>query len=728
MTTKKLMILESPNKIKHVKKYLGAGWEVLASAGHCRTIPSKGGMLIDTTKWEGKFKVEKGKEKIVANLRKAVKEVNEVYLAMDPDREGEAIAYHLEILLKPYNKKATFYRVTFNSITKKAIEEGLSKKHGIDMDMVNSQKTRAFLDRIIGYSVPSVIQSNIQTDKECHHSAGRVQSVALILLAERQKEIDAFIPDEYWNITSDMIINNMSLNFALTTFKNKALKIKNAERAIEIEKDILSNRGAAIISNVKETKKVLKPKPPLTTSTMQQDASTRLGFSIKKTMDVAQKLFESGLITYHRSDSVRLEQEQSDNARKYIEDTYGKKYVSSKTIVYKPKGKNVQDAHTAIQPTDVCVATVHGVDQQKLYTIIRNRFLACQAASCNTKTKTVTVKVNDYEFKTSGTVVMFDGYTKIMGKEASNEAVLPDIKKTDSVELTAIKKLQKYTKPPAYFNDASLVKTLEGHGVGRPSTYAAIMPKLISRKYVKKDGKKIVTLLRGIQAADFLKKEFSTFFNVTFTASMNNDLDEIALGKKEWKKVLDQNWKHLNDLIKAVKDSKPAVITTKKSCPLCGAKVLQKRGRTGLYYVCGTEGCLAKFDNNTGEFYEKEPDKETDIVCHLCKGSVLKKTGRFGDYFSCTTKGCKARFNKTTGEPIILEVVGSCLKCGKDVVKRINKRGNQFYACSGFPKCKTIYELEEDGTLSLIDRNSPKSTKSKSKTKTKKRAKPKKKK
>jgi len=725
----KLVILESPNKVGAVSKYLGSGWKVVASVGHCVVIPEK--KQVDKNTWEVEYEVDAGKKEVVKTIRAAVKTSTEVYLATDPDREGEAIASQLKDVVQSANKKAKFYRIVFNTITKKAILDAIKNRHDIDMDMVNAQQARAILDRVIGFAVPHVLQTQIQAMKGLYHSAGRVQSVALRLLAERQKEINNFKPDEYWNLDIDALINSSSLIMELATYKGKPIKISSSKEAQKIEDYIIKNKAKAKLVGVKEALKTSYPKAPFTTSTLQQAASTKLGYGVKKTMDTAQKLFERGLISYHRSDSVRLEPEQAKLAMEVIEKDFGKQYVSKKIINYKKQGKKgVQDAHTAIQPADPSIKTSGmGSNEEKLYVLIRNRFLACQAASHTYKTKTATVKLNDYVFRASGSSVVFDGFTKIIGKKKDKDVqVIPDFPKTATTNIVSVLKEQKFTKPPAYFNEASLVKTLEANGVGRPSTYAATIETLLYRVYVEKDGKKMVTTERGMQANDYLSDKFDSFFNTKFTSEMEDRLDDIAGGKEFWKDILTEKWQHLVKIFdtiiptasKQLDEGKSmyqiccygssTAVDTGNKCPECNTAISKKTGKFGIYYTCETKGCKAKFDKVTGEILEAQEAEDTGNLCHICNTPVLERSGKYGVYYKCSTQGCKAKFNKETGEPLVFEVVGQCEKCGKDVVKRSGARGD-FYTCSGFPKCRTIYELNANKTISVIEKKDPKKKK-----------------
>jgi DNA topoisomerase I len=643
----KLVILESPNKVASVAKYLGSGWKVMASCGHIREINTRkgqAGRAINKKTWEVDFVVSDSKVEVVKALAAEAKTAKEVYLATDPDREGEAIAWHIYETIKP-STKASFYRLTFNAITQQAIQQAIAKKSQIDMDMVYSQRTRQIMDRLVGFGLSNLVTRGANESGEGHGSAGRVQSVALKFLAERQKEINAFKADEFWEIDLVASLDGFPAKMKLISYKDKPITIPNEKEAVRVCDDIMKS-GNAQITEVKEVDKTRKPKPPLTTSTMQQAASTLLGFSVKKTMDVAQSLFSAGHISYHRSDSVRLEADQIDLARNLIEQNFGKNYVAPAPIQYKSKsGGKVQDAHTAIQPTHPENDTIMGAsDEKQLYTIIRNRFLACQAATCEYKTKSIVVSVGDYKFRLSGSHILFDGFLKVMGRDDEEDAEentkVPDVKKNSLVGISKVERQQKFTSPPAYFNDASLVKLMESKGVGRPSTYASIIDKVLERRYVERDGRKLVTTDMGIRVSDFLQAKFPTLINETFTAKMEDQLDEIADQKVVWQQLLNDFWNDLSADIKRVTKELDIPGATGKSCPACDSEVLEMSGRFGKYMKCSNPDCTAKLD------------KEGNL-------KVVKE-------------------------------VGTCIDCKSPIVEKIGRYGT-FFCCSGYPKCKTIY-------------------------------------
>ena len=651
----KILILESPNKVASVRKYLGADWTVLATIGHIVELPS-GKDAVNTKTWETKFQVISGKQNVVDGLKKAVKQATEVYLATDPDREGEAIAWFVYEWTKASNTKAKFYRAAFNAITKDAVTKAIANKTTINLDLVNSQRTRVILDRVVGYTVSPIVQKHVVKAAK-HHAAGRVMSVALKILSDRQKEIDAFKPEEFWDISLNARIDNVPIVLQLASKNNKPIKVTSQKEAVKIKEDVFK-AGNCVISDIKEKDKKRNPKPPLTTVSLQQLAASKLGFQVKKTMEVAQELFSKGFISYHRSDSVRLEPEEIKKAQDSLLENFGKNYVAHPAIEYKTKSRTkVQDAHTAIQPTDPNKIKIEGDTQaQKLYDLIRKRFLACQSLPAEFKIKTISTDVGSYTFKATASTLLFDGFLKIMGHDDDSDeneeglAALPDVKKGAIVEIKDVDTKQKFTIPPPHFNDASLVKTLEANGVGRPSTYASVIDKLIFRNYMERDKKKLVATNMGCIVSDFLTKEFSEIFNIKFTSEMEDILDKIEDGKQPWKDVLDKFWQDLTQKIKQANLTKARL-------------------------------------------------EETGKICHLCKGRVLKSVGGYhGIAFVCEDKDCNAKFDKLTGEPVIVKTVGQCPKCGKDVVERMGKHGI-FYACSGYPTCKTICSIDDEGNL-----------------------------
>ena len=690
----RIMLLESPSKISAVAKYLGAGWRVMATFGHCVDLPESG-LAIDTQTWEGNYEISPSKADVVKAIRAEAKTATEIYLGTDPDREGEAIAWLVYEKVKSANTKAKWYRTAFNAITKDAINKSIQQKAAINMDLVYSQRTRRFLDKLVGYGVSPLLRKNIAVPRGTSLSAGRVQSVALRVLSERQREIDAFKPDEYWEVFANSFVAETPIKMQLVSYKGKAIKIRNQAEVDKITKEVENKNGKVL--NVKETDISRQPKAPLTTVTMQQMAASQLGYPIKTTMDIAQELFAKAFISYHRSDSTRLEPEQIQLANDVLTKDFGSKYAASSPIIYKSKSRSkVQDAHTAIQPTHPEQDQIMGTDQmKKLYALIRNRFLACQSVPAKFKSKAIVAQIGDYEFKATGSTLIFDGYLKVMGADDDEEdkdvAKIPDVAAGADVNVNSIEKKQKFTQPPAYFNDASLVKMLEANGVGRPSTYAAIIDKLEERRYVQRDGKKLVVMSIGHEVCDYLTKHFDDLFNIGFTATMEDKLDLIEDAAVKWESVLTDFWAGLSPRIKAM-GANLAEDTVKK-CEACGGKVFKKSGYHGPYFECETTGCKA-IDRRSGKAMEAVGE------CPKCGKPVVEKNGQYGMFLSCTGyPDCKTICTKDENGNLIEKVkgqggaagavVGKCPNCGADVVEKTGKFG-QFLSCSAYPKCSTI--------------------------------------
>lgn len=697
----RLMLLESPSKIAAVAKYLGAGWRVMATFGHCVDLPENK-MAIDTQTWVGEYEITPSKAAVVKAIREQVKTATEVYLGTDPDREGEAIAWLVYEKVKSANSKAKWYRTSFNAITKDAIEKSIKQKAAINMDLVLSQRARRFMDKLVGYGISPLLRQSIRA-QGTGLSAGRVQSVALRILSERQREIEAFKPDEYWEIFANTVIANVPVKMQLSGYKGKPIKIHNQQEADKVTAALATATGH--ISHVKETDVTRQPKAPFTTATLQQAAATQLGYTVKTTMDIAQELFAKAFISYHRSDSTRLEPEQIQAAQDVLKAEFGNNYAATSAVHYKSKSRSkVQDAHTAIQPTNPAQAQIMGTPpMQKLYALIRNRFLACQSVPAKFKSKVLTAKIGDYDFKATGSTLVFDGYLKVFGyaeeenEEEQDTAKLPVVVVNDPVSITNVEPKQKFTQPPAYYNDASLVKTLESNGVGRPSTYAATIDKLEERRYTERDGKKIIVTPIGYAVCDYLIKNFDDIFNVGFTATMETKLDLIEDATVKWDKVLTDFWASLSPRIKAMKTK--TAEDTGRTCPVCHGKVLKYSGWWGPYFQCENPDCNA-IDKRSGEKMEAIGE------CPNCGKPVVKKMGQYGEFLSCSgypackticvfddngnlIEKVKGQSNNTSSSASNGAALGACPNCGADVVEKNGKFGT-FMSCSAYPRCKTI--------------------------------------
>lgn len=649
-----LIIVESPTKTRTIKKILGDDYDVTASMGHVRDLPAARLNVDVKNNFEPKYAVIKGKEKLVKDLKEAVPKYDKVYLATDPDREGEAISWHLATLLGLDMNDTN--RVTFNEITRTGIEEGMAHPHKIDMDLVNAQQARRILDRLVGYRLSPFVSQKIRRGL----SAGRVQSVAVRLIVDREEKIRAFEPKEYWSIDGKFNPPGSRKVFpaALTADEKGKIAIGNKEQSDEILSRL--DKSVYLVDSVKKGTRRKQPMPPFITSTMQQDASRRLGFQTRRTMKVAQELYEGvniggspvGLITYMRTDSLRISEEARAAAKDFIAKEYGGDYLPEKPRYFKSKN-NAQDAHEAIRPTDITMTPdrVRGSlssDQYKLYQLIWRRFLASMMAVCVQNTMKVEIKAVDPNsdgsrycmFSASGYSVRFDGFTKLyeMDDEKSGSK-LPELKKDDVLKCKEIGGNQHFTQPPARFTEASLVKALEENGIGRPSTYAAIISTILSREYVVREGKTLKPTELGEATTHLLEKEFTKFVSTKFTASMENSLDEVSEGKEDYVELLRTFYDDLESTLdKAKEDMK-------------GVKI------------------------------QLEEDK-TDIPCEKCGRMMVIKTGRYGKFLACPGyPECK------NTKPLIIETDAVCPKCGGKVIQRRSHKGYIFYGCSNYPKC-----------------------------------------
>ncbi len=642
-----LVIVESPAKSKTIEKYLGSNYQVVSSKGHIRDLATTGkyGLGIDIENgFVPNYVAIKGKGKEIANLKKLAKNADKVILATDPDREGEAISWHLydELGLTPEKSE----RVVFNEITKDVVVDAIKHPRKIDMDLVKSQEARRMLDRIIGFRLSKLMQR-----KTGGKSAGRVQSVALKLIVDREREIEAFVPEEYWTIEADF----KTFKASLEKYKNKKIEIKTEAEADEI----LSKLSKSFkIERVEEKEKLKKPKDPFRTSTLQQMAANRLNFSSSKTMQIAQKLYEGmnigsetvGLITYMRTDSTRLSDVFVQDTKNYIKDQYGQEYVGSVKASKEPKG--AQDAHEAIRPTSILrtpesIKEYLSQDEYKLYRLIYIRSLAYLMSSAKVLATTVDLNNQDYLFKATGSVLKFDGYLKVYHEYEDNEdVILPDFKNyhSDVVIADKIEKFQHFTKPAPRYTEASLIKEMESLGIGRPSTYATIMKTILDRGYVRLEDKKFYPTDIGFLTTDKLQEFFSNIVNVEYTANMETELDEIADHKINQIEVLDKFYQEFAPLV----------------------------------------------DKAFKEMEKKEPDK-TGETCPECGSDLVVRKGKYGEFVACSNYPTCKYVKKEVKE---VNALAKCPKCGHDIVERKTKKGKVFYGCSNFPKCDyaTWYE------------------------------------
>lgn len=639
-----LVIVESPAKSKTIEKYLGSGYKVLSSKGHIRNLSKKGKYALGVD-IENNFKPDyvaiKGKSKVINELKKEVKNSDFVYLATDPDREGEAISWHLYDALKLNDDK--YDRIVFNEITKDAVTSSFENARKIDYDLVNSQETRLILDKIIGFRLSQLMQA--KTDGK---SAGRVQSVALKLIVDKEREIEAFIEEEYYTI--EALFDDFKAN--LIKYKDSDVEIKSSIEADEILSK-LSN--SFTIDNIDKKNKNKKSNPPFITSTLQREASNKLGFNAKKTMSLAQKLYEGvsleketvGLITYMRTDSIRLADEFIKSTYGFIKNNYGEEYVGY--VKTTSKVENVQDAHEAIRPTSInrtpeSVKLYLTNDEYKLYKLIYYRALASLMKDAITINTTVLLKNGDYTFKINGQVISFDGYLKVYKDyEATKETILPSFDEYNSnvIVASSIVKEQHFTKPPARYTESSLIKEMEDLGIGRPSTYATTMETLKSRDYVSISDKKFIPTTVGIEITDKLQECFPDIINVEYTANMESDLDKIALGKETESKVLNEFYTIFEPKVKEAfsKLPKKEAVKTGEDCPECGSPLVIRKGKYGFFTACSNYPSC--------KYIKQEKKEEKEIIdCPNCDGKIIEKK---------------------------------------------SKRGKIFYGCNNYPDCKTAY-------------------------------------
>lgn len=653
-----LVIVESPAKAKTIQKYLGKDFEVLASNGHIRDLPkSKLGVDVDNG-FEPVYVEIKGKETLVKTLKKEAKKSDKVYLATDPDREGEAISWHLAHLLDLDVSDTN--RVTFNEITKNGIKEGMAHPRQIDLDLVNSQQTRRILDRIVGYKLSPFLWRKVRKGL----SAGRVQSVCVKLIVDREREIQNFKSDEYWSIDAKLLgkKSRKSFDSKLHSHKGKKIAIKNEEQANTILQAITGQDFE--VADVKKSVRRKSPAPPFTTSTLQQEASKKLGFQARRTMKAAQELYEGveiedmgavGLITYMRTDSLRISDEAISEVTDFIKKTYGKEYLPPSPKEYKSK-KSAQDAHEAIRPTMPSLTPAQAKaslssDQYKLYKLIWERFVACQMASALLDAVSIKINVNDYTFTSSGYTVKFDGYTRVyeVAKEESetteedeNQGALPAMEVGDKLGVKEILPNQHFTQPPPRYTEASLIKALEENGIGRPSTYAPTISTILARNYIEREGKALRPTGLGEVTNQLMEDQFQKIVDVDFTAQMESSLDKVEEGNVNWVKILDDFYG----------DFAQTLETAEKNME--GTRV-------------------------------KVPVIETDIVCEKCGKNMVIKEGRFGKFLACPGfPDCK------NTKKIVQETSGICPICGKKVIAKKSKKGRMFYGCEGYPDCTFV--------------------------------------
>ena len=651
---KTLVIVESPSKAKTIGKFLGSRYKVTASVGHVRDLP-KSDMGVDIENdFEPHYITIRGKGELLKTLRKAASKADYVYLATDPDREGEAISWHLAYLLGIDEK--TPCRIVFNEITSKAVKEAVKNPRPIDLSLVDAQQARRVLDRMGGYLISPLLWRKISRGL----SAGRVQSAALRIICDREKEIQAFVPEEFWTIETDFR-KGRKFTAKLTTCKGKKITLANKEESDQVLAALKESQYT--VSNVEEKDKLRRPVPPFTTSSMQQDAANKLNFSTRKTMMVAQQLYEGieikgmgtvGLVSYIRTDSVRISAEARGAAREFILENYGEEYYGG--TVFANKKKDVQDAHEAIRPSNVTLTPDNikdqlTKDQYNLYRLIWQRFVSSQMAAAKLKAVSASIDNGDYGFKAAGSKILFDGFLKVAqtGKGDSDDKWLPELNVGEVLEPLDTRSDQNFTQPPARFTEASLVRDLEEKEIGRPSTYAPIVATLIDRKYIKKEKKNLVPTKLGFTVTDMLAEHFSEIVDVGFTARMEEGLDDIEVKGTEWKKIIEDYYgtlrKELDLANEAIPKMEQEVELTGEKCPECGRDLAIKHGRFGSFIAC---------------------------------------TG----YPEC-------KYTK----PIVKKIDVKCPSCGGDIVIKRGKKGKMFYGCSNYPKCNQVYWDKPSGKM-----------------------------
>ncbi len=688
---KHLVVVESPAKAKTIERILGPDYKVMASMGHLRDLPKRTMGVDIENGFTPEYVNSTDRANVIKDLQKAANQCCDILLATDPDREGEAISWHLSKLLdvNPEDK----VRIAFHEITPPAIREAIQDPEPIDLDRVDAQQARRVLDRLVGYKLSPWLWRQVYRGL----SAGRVQSVATRLICEREEEIRAFVPVEYWSIEAMYKTKKKeSFKAKLTQIDGKDAELHNGEETDTAVKGIEGKE--AEVTAVTKSRKQRKTKPPYTTSTMQQDAVNKLNFSSKKTMMLAQNLYEGveipghghvGLITYMRTDSTRISDEMIKQVRPYISETYGEDYLPAKPNVFS-KSKEAQDAHEAIRPTSLSFppSALSGIlsrDQLRLYTLIWNRFIASQMAPQIQQSTSATLQCGIYTLKATGVHVLFDGFTIMQPskkKDSEESDFLPPLKKGDIVKNTKVNGEQHFTAPPPRYTEASLIKTLEEKGIGRPSTYAPILDTIQKRRYVTKENKQFVPTEVGFKVTELLKKYFEGIINVDFTANLENWLDKIAEGKATYKKVMTDFYKVFaaeleSANVEAEKDKKENQEVSDVTCEKCGAKMIVKMGRYGKYLACPN---YPNCKNIKPYSLAEGPEEVSDVKCDACGTLMVYRTGPYGRYLKCPSCGA----NKA----IVIDTGIVCPKCHEGhMVQRRSHRGRIFYGCSRYPKC-----------------------------------------
>nr|WP_312699081.1 type I DNA topoisomerase [Sedimentibacter sp.] len=716
-----LLIVESPAKAKTIAKFLGKNFTVKASVGHIRDLPkSKLGIDVENN-FEPNYITIRGKGDVIKELKKEAKKADNIYLATDPDREGEAISWHLAKILNLDENKEI--RIEFNEITKDAIKKASKNPRKINIDLVDAQQARRILDRLVGYNISPLLWKKIEKGL----SAGRVQSVALKLVIDREREIMEFKPEEYW--TLELEVKKQKKKFTskyVGNYKNdkvNKVKIKNENEINEILKSL--DKEKINVLKTDKSKSYSKPSAPFTTSSLQQEANRRINFTAKKTMMVAQQLYEGvnvkgegsiGLVTYIRTDSFRLSDEAISSAKEFISGNYGEKYFLNRVYSKPKKSENkVQDAHEAIRPTSVfrnpeSIKDSLTNDQYKLYSLIWKRFVASQMVDAEYDVTKVLLNNNNNIFEANGKVLTFDGYKAVYKySDESESKLLPVVEAGEQLEISTILPEQHFTQPPARYTEASLIKDLEERGIGRPSTYAPTITTITSRDYIVKDKNYLVPTDMGFLVTEMMEKYFANIVNDKFTAELENNLDEIASGKKEWNDVIKDFYggfrKELDVAEKEMEEIEIKDEVSDVKCENCGAFMVIKKGRYGKFLACPNyPGC-----KNTKPLNSAEQAEETDEVCENCGSKMLKRKGRYGEFLACSNyPECK------NTKPILKTIDVNCPLCGGKIAVKFSKAGRRFFGCTNYPDCKYMSWLEptnqkcpDCGELMVVKDNKP---------------------
>jgi len=720
---KSLIIVESPAKTRTIKNYLGDDFEVMASMGHVRDLPDNDLGVDPAQQFTPKYVAIKDKADVISKLRKAVARAEHIYLATDPDREGEAIAWHLREVLKLDDAE----RIEFNEITRSAIKHALDHPRKIDMQRVNAQQARRVLDRLVGYRLSPLLWKKVRSGL----SAGRVQSVAVKIICDREKEIQAFVSEEYWTILADFALSNnpeSTFSAKLIEYGGKKIKLENEEQARAAERDL--SAATYTVASVKLSQQQRSPQPPFITSTLQQEANRSFGFSAKRTMALAQQLYEGveiadgaiGLITYMRTDSTRISNEAQAQAADFIEEHYGKEYLPTKKREAKAV-KGAQEAHEAIRPTDAFrtpeeIAQYLNNDQLKLYRLIWRRFLASQMANAILDVMVVDVAAGDYKLRANGQRVKFPGF-RVLSPEREEATFLPSMAERDPLTLLKLHTGQHFTQPPARYTEATLVKTLESHGIGRPSTYASIVSTIQDRRYVSLEEKKFHPTGLGMVVTEQLAQHFPNIIDTDFTARVEGDLDAVESGNEDWVQVLEKFYGPFESALEQATETMQRVkvpdVQLEQKCPTCGKDLVLREGRFGRFVACsGYPECTftaqpEQFFQEEGEGAEGETAEQPKEICDQCGADMVVRRSRRGPFLGCSRYPECTTIKQMPGEPERPKKEPApwtninCEKCSRPMALRTSRRG-PFLGCSGFPKCRSLMKLPPEGEYQIIPR------------------------